>query len=247
MAERIARFKAFGAAMAPQTLEPAAEPEIVNHCDWLGTSESGGLFHLPRNLITSISPLWWHRHRWENYVVRHASWRYMLTRIWRPPGLRPAPQQALAFAEQPNLETDHLAVFIGLNPSTATHEKNDPTITRCRNFAMSWGCRGFVMLNIFAWRDVSPKEMKKQHEGAEGRFNRQIVTQIVESTIANNGIVVACWGTHGAFKRQQEWILREWLSPEARAGIQCLSKTSGGYPGHPLYLKASLPLRKFGE
>nr|WP_252726063.1 DUF1643 domain-containing protein [Acinetobacter indicus] len=34
--------------------------------------------------------------------------------------------------------------FIGLNPSTADHVQDDPTITRCINFAKSWGAEVFI-------------------------------------------------------------------------------------------------------
>ena len=33
-------------------------------------------------------------------------------------------------------------LFIGLNPSTADHKKDDPTIRRCVGFAKSWGFNG---------------------------------------------------------------------------------------------------------
>jgi hypothetical protein len=36
-------------------------------------------------------------------------------------------------------ESKPSAMIIGLNPSTADENENDPTITRCFNFAKSWG------------------------------------------------------------------------------------------------------------
>ena len=43
-------------------------------------------------------------------------------------------------------------LFIGLNPSTATETKNDPTIRRCMGYAKDWGYGGYIMGNIFAFR-----------------------------------------------------------------------------------------------
>jgi hypothetical protein len=50
-------------------------------------------------------------------------------------------------------------VVIGLNPSTADATKNDPTVTRCINFAKREGCGGMIMLNLFAFRATDPGVM----------------------------------------------------------------------------------------
>lgn len=71
------------------------------------------------------------------------TWRYTLERVWAPPeGYRGARE---------------VAAFIGLNPSTADEVKNDPTVTRCINYARRWGFHGMFMLNIFALRSTDPR------------------------------------------------------------------------------------------
>lgn len=40
--------------------------------------------------------------------------------------------------------------FIMLNPSRADAQINDPTITRCINFALSWGYGRLEVVNLFA-------------------------------------------------------------------------------------------------
>jgi hypothetical protein len=45
---------------------------------------------------------------------------------------------------------ENVAVFVGLNPSTANEHVDDPTIRRCIRFARDWGYGGLVMLNLFA-------------------------------------------------------------------------------------------------
>jgi hypothetical protein len=59
--------------------------------------------------------------------------------------------------------------FIGLNPSTADAEVNDPTIRRCIGFAHDWGFGGLLMLNLFAFRATDPKRvLKLTREAAMG-------------------------------------------------------------------------------
>src|SRR3546814_4937737 len=39
--------------------------------------------------------------------------------------------------------------FIGVNPSTASHLKDDPTAWRWVHFADSWGYGGYVTVNLY--------------------------------------------------------------------------------------------------
>ena len=71
--------------------------------------------------------------------VETAKYRYWLSRKW---------------------ERGPYCVFIGLNPSTATFEEDDPTIRRCVGFAKRWGFGALVMLNIFAFRSTDPKKLR---------------------------------------------------------------------------------------
>ena len=52
-------------------------------------------------------------------------------------------------------------MFIGLNPSTANEEKDDPTIRRVCIFAKKWGFGGVYMANLFPFVTAYPKELEK--------------------------------------------------------------------------------------
>lgn len=121
--------------------------------------------------------------------------------------------------------------FIGLNPSTADHEVNDPTVTRCINYAKAWGAGRFYMLNLFAWRDTDPKLMKAAIEpiGIENNETLKTITW-------GCAIVVAAWGTHGKFKQRGDQVLNLLRD----INLHCLKTTKAGCPQHPLYLKAEL-------
>ena len=55
-------------------------------------------------------------------------YRYLLTRVWNPTGPR--------------------ALFVMLNPSTATEAQNDPTVERCERRARALGFGAFRVTNI---------------------------------------------------------------------------------------------------
>lgn len=44
--------------------------------------------------------------------------------------------------------------FIGLNPSTADHELDDPTVRRWMHFARAWGYAGFTAVNLYPLRSA---------------------------------------------------------------------------------------------
>src|SRR3546814_15011461 len=51
--------------------------------------------------------------------------------------------------------------FIGVNPSTASHLKDDPTAWRWVHFADSWGYGGYVTVNLYPFCSSSPKECRR--------------------------------------------------------------------------------------
>lgn len=115
--------------------------------------------------------------------------------------------------------------FIGLNPSTATDDIDDPTVRRCIRFAKSWGYGALCMTNAFAFRATDPRVMKAHSDPIGPENDKWLVSMAKDA-----GIVIAAWGVHGAFMNRDEAILK--LLPE----VHCLGTTKEGYPRHPLYL-----------
>ncbi|CAB4191656.1 Protein of unknown function DUF1643 [uncultured Caudovirales phage] len=125
-----------------------------------------------------------------------------------------------------------MVAFIALNPSTANAQKLDNTTKKCVRMAKSWGYDGFIMLNIFAWRDTKPKMMKLAAEPI-GSGN-----DIVLATVAKScGLLVCAWGTNGTHMDRHTSV-RKFLA-ENLVQASCLEITKHGYPRHPLFCRDS--------
>lgn len=121
------------------------------------------------------------------------------------------------------------AMFIGLNPSTATETKDDPTVRRCIGYAWDWGYAGLCMTNIFAFRATDPAVMKAHPEPVGPENDRYLVEMA-----ARAAIVVAAWGVDGAHMDRGKTVRR--MIPH----LHCLGLTKDGHPRHPLYLRKEL-------
>lgn len=124
--------------------------------------------------------------------------------------------------------------FIGLNPSTADHRIDDPTIRRCIGFAKSWGYGSLTIVNLFAYRTPYPEALK-QADDPIGPRNRHFIRQAVKGA----DVVVAIWGNDGAFMGQAEAVSR-WVGP-----LHAIKVNQSGHPAHPLYLKKGLPFIEY--
>lgn len=134
-------------------------------------------------------------------------YRYRLRRIW-------------------DTKKEHV-LFVGLNPSTADANVDDPTIRKCVGFAKRLGYGGLSMVNLFAYRATSPKDMMRSIDPV-GPLNRFYLD--VECALSFR--IVAAWGTLGGYKDADSSFISLTSDP-----IYCLGLTKEGYPRHPLYVK----------
>ena len=116
-------------------------------------------------------------------------------------------------------------LFIGLNPSIADENIDDPTITRCINFAKDWGYGALLMANLFAFRSTYPKEIYLIDDPI-GKDNDHYLLECVKQS----DLIIACWGNNGTYM-DREKIIKE-LVPN----LYCLQKNKNGTPHHPLRL-----------
>lgn len=127
-----------------------------------------------------------------------------------------------------------VVTFIMLNPSTADALKNDPTVTRCCNYAKRWGFGSMEVVNLFALRATDPAELRQTSDPTGGEAN----DRYIEESCGRADLVVAAWGAHGNLKNRA-WVVKHLLRPVATR-VRALALTSGGEPRHPLYLRQDL-------
>jgi len=120
-------------------------------------------------------------------------------------------------------------MFVGLNPSTADETADDPTIRRCIAFARAWGYGSLCMANLFAYRATQPSDMLAQDDPVGPENDAYLLRLTAEA-----GVVVAAWGTHGAYGGRNNAV-RAMLP-----SLHYLRLTKDGHPGHPLYLPSTL-------
>ena len=137
------------------------------------------------------------------------AYRYALTRVWNPAGRK--------------------ALFVMLNPSTATDVQNDPTVERCERRARALGFGAFRVANIFAYRATDPKVMRAQGDPV-GPGNNAAIAE----GAAWADQVICGWGSHGAHLERGAAVTA--LLRGTGLPLYHLGLTLAGAPKHPRYI-----------
>ena len=140
--------------------------------------------------------------------------RYLLWRIWEP--------------EHPKV------LFIGLNPSVANAQKDDPTTQRIRAHAKRLGFGGVYLCNCFPTIATNPKQL---HSYGDWQENKHWVSRA--ASLCQE--VVFAWGRHPLVKQLGRDRYFATVFPNAKQ----LGKNLDGSPKHPLYLPYSTSLERF--
>ena len=125
-------------------------------------------------------------------------------------------------------------LVVGLNPSTADENQNDPTITRCIGFARAWGYRKLLVANLFAFCATRPVDLKQAADPVGAENNKWLVdaTNIAWDTLV-------AWGNTGNWQGRGQQVL-----PLLKRAA-CLGLTKQGAPRHPLYVRRDQVMVEF--
>ena len=148
------------------------------------------------------------------------TWRYWLKREWD--------------------HTKPYGAILGINPSTAGADDDDPTIRKGIGFAKRWGWGGFWMVNPFGFV-ATDQRLLLTAEDPVGEENDFYLGEIITDASAMGGVVIA-WGSAKTVAvrrlldaRLAEMLKKRTIQPE-REQLLCLGLTADGSPRHPLML-----------
>jgi hypothetical protein len=174
--------------------------------------------------------------------MTEVSWRPLST---RQRGAQLSPDRVYRYLLWRATGTGPTVLFVGLNPSTADEQADDPAIRRCVGFAVREGYGMLEMANLYALRATDPRALR-WHRDPVGPDNDAHL--LARATAA--AAVILAWGAVGREHAARVARVMELLrSVERQVGrpLLCLGTTKAGAPRHPLYLRADCPLVPYAE
>ncbi|QRQ86297.1 DUF1643 domain-containing protein [Cupriavidus oxalaticus] len=132
--------------------------------------------------------------------------------------------------------------FIMLNPSTADHQVNDPTITRCLQRAVAGRYGRLEVVNLFPLRSTDPAGLLT-HAAPLGR--EDTANASIMDALDRCSLVICAWGAHKAAPARAEEVLRIIRLRGRSALLHHLGLNQGGSPKHPLYIAAKVRPQPF--
>lgn len=123
---------------------------------------------------------------------------------------------------------------IGLNPSTATIEKSDPTVARVEKVAAKNGYDGFIMLNLYPVRATDYRSLPANADKAAFTKNLDAIEEVVAQQTAP--IIWAAWGASIEYHRyfmEARNELKARLSGSKVKWLMFGKPTLRGHPRHP--------------
>lgn len=146
------------------------------------------------------------------------TFRYVLWRIWD--------------------DSKPLWMFVLLNPSKATHEEDDPTITRQMKRARDGGAGGIVVVNTGAIRETN-SDLATSATDPIGPHNIFWIKEMIPKCEKH----IAGWGPK-ASKFKGDRIVKA-IFREANVPLYALTINKDGSPKHPLYIGYDQPLLEY--
>ena len=159
-------------------------------------------------------------------------------------------QENAAKALKMHMSDIERAMFFGkkhiVNPSTATQEKLDPTVTRVEKVAQQSGFDGFVMLNLYPVRATDPKDLPPKADPVA--YERNL--EAIEKTVAQYPMPTI-WAAWGELVMNRPYLYRtrdELFQRLAKYNPQWRrfgELTANGHPRHPRGLSYSWTLEPY--
>ena len=143
-------------------------------------------------------------------------YRWWLERLWQPAAPR--------------------LIFIGLNPSRAGGQRDDPTLRRLVGFAQNWGFGSLEVVNLFARISPSPAVLRRAADPVGAAADFWLLRRLAANPQA---LVWLGWGNQGAWRGRDQEV----LALLQGSGLWALGLTAAVQPRHPLYVASDVALQ----
>jgi hypothetical protein len=130
--------------------------------------------------------------------------------------------------------TGRMLLWIGLNPSTADENMDDPTIRRMVAFSRDLGFDGLTTCNLFGLVSPHPEDLLRVSDPLGD--NDHHLLEAAQKADA----IICCWGAFNVGGRDREVV--ELLAGHA---LHCLGRNQDGSPKHPLYLPKKTKMEEY--
>ncbi|MFL1914425.1 DUF1643 domain-containing protein [Plesiomonas shigelloides] len=137
-------------------------------------------------------------------------------------------------------------IVVGLNPSTASSEKSDTTVSKVKNVAQNAGFNGFVMTNLYPLRSTDPRKLPQYHSAELLSENIRHIEQIASNEM--NPIFWAAWGSGielRPYLKQAMIELNQMVKRINGKWIHFGDLTQRNHPRHPSRLKYAWKFKDF--
>jgi hypothetical protein len=133
---------------------------------------------------------------------------------------------------------ERYALWIGMNPSTAAANIDDPTIRREMGFTAREGLFCYLKVNVMDYRSTSPKGLLAPGVAPCSDKNRAMIRDLASRAT----LVVVCFGKlHKTLRCYGDAVVGDLKGLD----LWCLGKNENGSPRHPLYLAADTELERY--
>jgi hypothetical protein len=132
--------------------------------------------------------------------------------------------------------------FLMLNPSTADHLNDDPTIVRCLSRAVASNFGRLDVANLFPLRATDPDALLTH---ADPLGPRAAANGAILDLVDCASMVICAWGSHRAAPTRAAEVMHLLRITGMTGKLFHLGLNQDGSPRHPLYVAASAPPQPF--
>lgn len=137
-------------------------------------------------------------------------------------------------------------IVVGLNPSTASSEKSDTTVSKVKMAAQNAGYNGFVMTNLYPLRSTNPHELPQHHSAELLSENIRHIEKIASNE--TNPVFWAAWGSNielRAYLKQSMIELNQMVEKINGKWVHFGKLTQRNHPRHPSRLSYAWKFKEF--